>query len=68
MKKLTSEETTEIGRYFHPATQVVNKLPDVSTMKGKNNGEVLVDNKNGTLTKYQFVLGAWHNAGTITKV
>jgi hypothetical protein len=67
MDKLTSQQIAEYSRYFHPATQVVDKLPSVDTMKGKDNGEVLVkDGKN--YTKYQFINGAWHNAGTLTKV
>jgi len=66
--KLKTEHIAEIGKYFHPSTQVVTSLPNPASMKGKDLGEVLKKNSDGSYTKYQLIQGAWHNAGTLTKV
>ena len=68
MAKLKASDIAEIGKYFHPSAQVVTSLPNPATMEGKDLGEVLKQNSDGTYTKYQIIKGAWHSAGTLTKV
>ena len=60
--KLTSEHINEMGRYFHPKTQLVDKLPDPKS--AKDFSKVFIKNSDGTHNSYEMVSGKWIKTGS----
>lgn len=60
--KINSQHEAEIGKFFHPKTNVVTVLPDVKSVKDL--AEILLDKKDGTYEKHQMINGAWKK-GTV---
>ena len=61
-KKLDTSDISEIGRHFHPLTKVVDKLPDPK--QSVDLQEHILDNKDGTFTKYQMINGQFRKGST----
>jgi hypothetical protein len=59
MSKLDSQNISELERYFHPKAQVVDKLPDVKSVK--DFAEVYRKNTDGTYNSYKMIAGKWIN-------
>ena len=62
--KIDSQSQNEISKYFHPKAQVVDILPNPK--QSSDLAEILLDNKDGTFTKYQMVKGSWLKGNTLS--
>jgi hypothetical protein len=60
-EKLNSEHLAEIGKYFHPVSQICTKLPDVKSVRDFS--KVFIKNPDGTHNSYEMVSGKWIKTG-----
>lgn len=63
--KLTKQDMTEYDRYYNPVPQVVDKLPDVKSVRDYT--EVLIKQSDGSIKSYKMIQGQWYLVGSFTK-
>ena len=59
MPEISSQHKSELDKYYHPAPQIVYKLPDPKSVSSFS--EVWLKNQDGSYHTYKMVGGQWIN-------